>query len=214
MTQVTSAVVGRALKARFVSLGFRSKCSGFVFMKNMESDSSACLGLGRHKYRDGPIVVIPVVGVRFESIYSLGRRFGCYPESDTNATLSVSMEDLMPEARRHDYEFLDSPDLESEIDRLAADFDEFGIPFIRSIATVDTAAARVRAGIAPLLRGRHEFLPLSRQLAGDLPGALDVARANLTKMDSSRGNGKDYADYVAKLAALCSVVADPVNRTD
>lgn len=82
---------------------------------------------------------------------------GGYPESDTNATLAICLEYLMPTTDRREYAFHESLGIHDEVEQLAADVDTYAAPFFQSIATIEAAAEVIRVGAVPGLRGGNEL---------------------------------------------------------
>lgn len=189
--------IEKQLEERFRSFGFERKAT--VLVKPLGPGASEFLGLPRQVFSNGVVSVSATIGVRFEPFYALGRNLGAYPESKTNPTLSVPLRYLGPPGSDGDYRFLPDRDNQDEIDRLVGDVQRYGALFYDTFSSPDKAREAILQNAVPELMGKAQFVPLYYALRRDLVEAVRFAKENLAGMDASRGTGKQYAQFVAKL---------------
>ena len=189
-----------AFEGALGELGFLRRYG--LFVRTLSQGNTGTLGLTTTLLRDGPVHVFAVAWVRHSEIYDRGVELGAYPESKTNGTLSVPLQYLDPAGEAGNYQ-LDRSGIgsEAEIARLREDVVRLALPFYERLSTPELALEEIRARSFRLLNNVPSFVPVAMLLSGDVVGALDSAKTFLASMDARRGSGRQYQQFVDKLAA-------------
>jgi hypothetical protein len=191
-------------KEVFARLGFVRKQGRL--RKELGPGSCATLGLVLRTGADKAAHVFVVIGVFFEAVYASGRELGAYPDAK-NATLSIPLRYVVAPVQEGlgDYDFAPGQPNTSEYERIAADVVKFAFPVYEKLATIDSAFAVVQRKEIPDLNGVSEFVPLVHLLRGEIEQAVRSANDWLSRMDASRGSGRQYAEFVSNLKKRCSM---------
>jgi hypothetical protein len=187
---------------RMAALQFKRKYG--IFWRDISPESRGFLGIGASTYAQGKIVSIwPTVGVRFDEVYAAQRQLNAVPESKTNPTLAVPLHYLVPE--RPEYAFQDGVEPSDVIERLASHVQRYALPFYAAHSSIDGVLASLSTPLDQNVSGIREFVPVVHFIRGEWRAAMAYAEDKVSSMDTTRGTGKAYLQFVE---ALRVAVAD------
>jgi hypothetical protein len=186
------------LHQELVGLGFvrRRKKDPYTLPLEGRNDFVGWLGAGRSVARgDGALRVQPNVGVLWLPLRKLIKDLG---GGNWPATLCGNLGYLMPENSYTEYEFWIQTDDGPSMARLIEDLERYGIPYMRSMASLGAIVEYFELPNAPKWAAPY-FLPAIYLLRGDRAAAMRSLEGFLQNEDRRQVIMEDYQQYANRL---------------
>jgi hypothetical protein len=123
--------------------------------------------------------------------------------------LTVAMKYLCGESECGEYLLHGNDETDrSELQRLGHDVLEHAIPFYTRVGQVSAALRLIDSGEVRELQKTDVFVPVTLLEQGRPAEAVAIAQSHLATKDSSRGNGKQCAEFVERLSGVLRPFAD------
>jgi len=180
-------------------IGFEKR-AGSIFTLELGHDTIGWLGLNQSvRYQSpGAVEINPVVGVRFQTVERMvaecrGERFHSYQPP----TICTPIGYLLPDAKYKTWLFEPDQPVDAAQD-MCATIKQYGIPFMRSVQSLEELCLKIDSRLGFLLEYRH---PVALFLAGDIARATSTLARSVADL-GDRGDlaAIDFRRYAAKLA--------------
>ncbi|MCY2950428.1 MAG: hypothetical protein NTU53_00425 [Planctomycetota bacterium] len=156
------------LRVHLTPLGFARR-GRVEYVLPIQPRIQGWLGLNRSvAQNDDGLRILPNVGVIHEQVEQIVGELGGLRLA---ATLAANIGYVMPQRSYAEYEFFPSEDYEPALVRLVGDLAEYGVPYMSSLASLDSLIAELCKPSTPTLDAAYR-LPVCHMLRGDRASAI------------------------------------------